>query len=426
MRGRSRAWSGLRQRWRVVILTAAVLAVSGVLLWGWAVARAAHSARRALAAARYADAQERARSWLHLRPGAAEANYVIARAALALGQPERFQESSRRALAAGLAPPRRALLRALVDVGRGHPAGTEPALLAAIAAGDGPDPQIDEALARVYLETFRLRQAEAVLDRWATEAPEDPRPYLWRAEVDRRVQRGPDALEADYRRALARAPRMPAARLGLADALSGLRRFTEASLEYTAYLDLRPDDPAGHLGAAQAAHALGNDAERKQHLERVLVLDPGNVAALKLKAEVAARRGDISSALVDLDRAVNVAPFEVDIRYTRSLLYARVGRRDDMAHEQAIVQRLRAEHGRLNELRESLLRAPGDDDLKAELGRWMLDHGHDEEGRRWAAEVLRRRPGHPLANQLLVTYHTRRGEAGLANFYRSQAEPSGK
>jgi len=399
-----------------------MLASCCAALWVWAVTGAARDARRALLTGRYAGAQERARSWLRLRPGSADADYVIARAALAMGQAEVFRESSRRALAAGLGEPRHSLLRALVDSATGRHAGVERALLAAIAAGDGPDPQIDEALARVYLETFRLSQAEAVLDRWAIEAPEDPKPYLWRAEVDRRVQHGSESLEADYRRALERAPRSPAARLGLADALRAMQRQAEARPEYAAYLDLRPDDPAGHLGAGQVAYDLGDDAAATRHADRALALDQHNAEALKLRAAIAVRRGDVPSALVALNQAVALAPYELDSRYTRSLLFFRLGRRDDAAKEQAIVNRLRSEHRRLTELKEGLLRSPDDDNLKAEMGRWMIDHGHDEEGRRWAEDVLGRRPAHPLANQLLETYHSRRGDVGRANFYRLQAD----
>jgi hypothetical protein len=92
------------------------------------------------------------------------------------------------------------------------------------------------------------------------------------------------------------------------------------------------------------------------------------------------------------------------------------------------VKRLRSEHERLNELKANLLRSPGDPDIETEIGRWMLDHGHDEEGRRSAEEVIRSHPEHPLANHLLVVYHRRRGEVGLANFYRlktrEETEPS--
>jgi hypothetical protein len=53
----------------------------------------------------------------------------------------------------------------------------------------------------------------------------------------------------------------------------------------------------------------------------------------------------------------------------------------------------------------------------------MLEHGHDEEGLRWARMILRDHPGHPETNRLMAAYYERRGNPGLANFYRLQAPP---
>jgi tetratricopeptide (TPR) repeat protein len=406
----------------IILLATATPATFGIALWSWSVAKAARDAHHELTTGRYARAQEQARYWLRLRPGSSDAHYVIARAALALGQADVFRENFRRAIDSGLSQPRRSLLLALVDIGRGRHAGSEPSLIAAITAGDDPDPQLDEALARVYLETFHLREAEAVLDRWAAEAPDDPKPYLFRAEVDRRVRRGSQALEADYRRALERSPRSPAARLGLADVLREMQRHDEARSEYALYLELSPNDPAGHLGAAQVAQVLGDDPAAKRHLDRALALDPRNAKALKLCADNASRRGDAPSALDFLDRAIALTPSEIDLRYSRSLLLFRMDRRDEAAQEQAVVDRLRSENAQLDKLNQVLIRTPDNDELKAKIGMWMLEHGHEEEARRWAEDVRRRIPTHPLANQILVSYYQSRREFGLANYHQFQRD----
>ena len=51
----------------------------------------------------------------------------------------------------------------------------------------------------------------------------------------------------------------------------------------------------------------------------------------------------------------------------------------------------------------------------------MFDHAHDQEGARWAEKILAERPDDPEASRLLADYHERRGEKGLANFYRLHA-----
>ena len=54
----------------------------------------------------------------------------------------------------------------------------------------------------------------------------------------------------------------------------------------------------------------------------------------------------------------------------------------------------------------------------------MVAHGHEAEGLRWARKVLRERPDHPASNRLMAEHHDRRGEPGLANYYRTRsAEP---
>src|SRR5206468_90013 len=92
-----------------------------------------------------------------------------------------------RAGALGYPPEAIGRLRGLVLARAGRPEAAEPLLRSAWEHARGPDPEVAEALARIYLETFRLDRAAAVLDRWAREVPADPRPCLWRTEVDTRT-----------------------------------------------------------------------------------------------------------------------------------------------------------------------------------------------------------------------------------------------
>jgi hypothetical protein len=53
-----------------------------------------------------------------------------------------------------------------------------------------------------------------------------------------------------------------------------------------------------------------------------------------------------------------------------------------------------------------------------------MANGHEEEGLRWAELVVRERPDHAPTNRLLADYFDRRGQSGLANYYRLHASPS--
>ena len=46
-----------------------------------------------------------------------------------------------------------------------------------------PDPEADEALAKCYLETFQLAQAESVIEKWIHDAPGDVKPHYRRSLV---------------------------------------------------------------------------------------------------------------------------------------------------------------------------------------------------------------------------------------------------
>ena len=64
--------------------------------------------------------------------------------------------------------------------------------------------------------------------------------------------------------------------------------------------------------------------------------------------------------------------------------------------------------------------SPHDEHLQTELARWMLAHGYDKEGEKWARKVLGEHPGNPETCLLLADYHERLGQWDLAQYYRAQ------
>ena len=124
----------------------------------------------------------------------------------------------------------------------------EPLLREAFEDGDRTDPDVADALARIYLGSFRLTEAGTVLDRWSREVPDDARPYVLRPEIDGRMKTEPELMIASYRAALERDPALDRARLGLAEQLLANHHNAEAAAEYAIYLGRKPDDLLGYLG----------------------------------------------------------------------------------------------------------------------------------------------------------------------------------
>ena len=197
-------------------------------------------------------------------------------------------------------------------------------------------------LAKIYLETYDLSRAEVALKHWMRDAPDDAKPYLWRAEIDSRTGKARN-VENDYREALRRDPDLAAAQLGLAEELRKAHRTAEALEILSGYLARKPDDPAGYLAAGRNAAEQGDTVAAVDHFKRALSLDPKSSIAYKELAELLLRQGDFSAALGLLDQAVALDPFDISVRHGRGIALARLGRNSEAEVEQAHAARLREE-----------------------------------------------------------------------------------
>lgn len=409
-------------RWRVVIgLAVGLLGAASYEVWDRPARRAAEDARTALAAGRYDQARIAVERWLALRPRSGEAQYLRAKVGIAQGRSQDIHEGMKAAQASGYPEKKLALLRALLDAQHGRLAQARPVLAEAFATANVPDLMLDEALARVYLETYDFGHAGAVLDRWAKDAPGDVRPPLWHASVHRRRNVDHALILDDYREALRRSPDNPDALLGRAEELEQLLRNDEAAEAYRALLSLRPNNPAGQLGAGRNALALGNESEALVHLDRAIELAPENAAAQLEHAKLDLRRGDAATALIHIDQAIARTPADATAHYQRSLVLKHLGREGEAVDEQQTVKRLKHERGQLDDLLEKLAKSPDNVTLQVRVAQWMFQHAYDDEAVQWCRKILTDTPGHPETCLLLANYFARRGQVDQANAYRARA-----
>ena len=101
-----------------------------------------------------------------------------------------------------------------------------------------------------------------------------------------------------------------------------------------------------------------------------------------------------------------------------------MGQREKSRAENERAAQLRKEHDQLVQLRSKIILDPGDLKSRFEVARWMLTHGHADEGLKWATEILRVDPRHVPTHQALADYYTKLGESGLANNHRTMASSS--
>jgi tetratricopeptide (TPR) repeat protein len=301
----------------------------------------------------------------------------------------------------------------------------ESLLIEAREATSVPDAEIEEALAKIYIETFRFGPALQAIDRWIAAAPRDPKPYLWRTEINIRRRAEFSAVIDDFQKALERDATSAKARLGLADALRNANRLTEAAKEYEAYLAIRPTDPEAHVGAARTALALSREDEAIRHFDLALKAAPDDVAALTGRAGISLSRNDAAGALVLLDRGLKLYPHDPELRYRRALVLTRLGRNDEAKSEHEAAKELRADQAELSRIRRALIQTPNNAKLQTEAAKWLLAHGHEDEGLEWANRVLRAHPDHVEIHRALAAYYTRIGNVKRANFHKIQSDRAG-
>jgi Flp pilus assembly protein TadD len=420
---------GRRTRIVMALTGVAVCGVVSLRLKTGARVRAAREVMQAVAAGQFEKAGLTLSSWLRADPSSSEAHLLKGRVAVASGELNLAADELKQALELGHPRDELAVLQALIAAKLGRHAEAEPALRRAFEQQRTPDRQVDEALAKIYLETYDLTRSAAVLDVWVRDFPGDAKPYLWWAEIHGRAADEQSLVENDYREALRRDPALARAHLGLADELRKTHRTAEAATEYDASLALEPQSAMAHLGAGRNLLELGDVEAATQHFHQVIEFDPKNAEPYKELAGSAVRRGELAASLALFDRAVALDPYDVAVRHGRGLALARLGRTDEARAERAAAVRLRADLDRLNATRAQLIRSPHDLKNQIVVARWMFEHAHDEEGARWAQKILAERPDDPEASSLLAGYHQRRGETGLANFYRMRSsagpEPAG-
>jgi Flp pilus assembly protein TadD len=403
---------------------AAILVATAFVRDYRAVDRDARAARDALASGRTEAARAPTERWLRARPRSGEAHAMRAELALADGDLGEVTKQMNEARSLGYPAEKLERLHALALSRIGRFAEAEPILTRLWNSGGTPDPAVDEALARLYLKTYRLAQAQAVIRRWIQDAPADGRPYIWLTEIDRRIEvDNPGSWEQHYLEALRRDPELDTARLGLAETLRHMHRTEEAEAEYQWYLKRHPEDPAAMAGAGRNALELGEVSVAAERLDRALALAPADPSALKGRAEVDLHRRDLDSARRRLDQVLQANPFDQEALHGRAGVRALLGDRDGAQADRAAFERLKRDQAELLELRGRLLASPTDIDLILKVAAWMLAHGREAEGLGWALAALNADPNHAPTCRLLADYYARRpGDAGLANYYRLKAD----
>ncbi len=424
-------------RSRLKLGIAAVLAVVGAgaffTIWrGGPSQEIASSVRRQVAARDLKSARTSITQWLAREPRAADAYALLARVEVAEGHDQEAVNALARAVDLGYPPLKLAPFFAVVQSRSENYDQAEPVLRLALAETEEPMPEVAQALARVYLKTFRLKEAAQPIARWMKDAPDDPTPYLYRNEIDTRSDADHAVIIQNYKAALERDPSLAAARLGLAERLRQANRLDEAVTEFNLYMKLKPDDPEGFVGAGRTALVLGQSDVAAGYFDRALELDPKEIVALKERGTIDLKNRKFASACDRFRKVLAIDPYDPDTHYNLARALQRLGDeaqgRGDSATAQslqdearaadALAQSLRGDHTQMADMQSALVTRPKDLELRLKIARWLLEHGRDEQGLSFCELILKDHPGNPTAIDLLIRHYDRIKDVGKANYYR--------
>jgi Flp pilus assembly protein TadD len=154
--------------------------------------------------------------------------------------------------------------------------------------------------------------------------------------------------------------------------------------------------------------------------EAALEVNPRQAIALKELAQAELRLGRYERACRRFAVLIQIEPYDHEIRYAYAQALKLLGDSARARSETKLAERLRAEHDHMLQFRQNL-KDPNDVAARYEVAKWLLEHGHAEEGLKWTREILRIDPRHAATHQLLADFHQGQGEPGLANYHRLMA-----
>ncbi len=391
-----------------VLLAVAAMAASP-LYFSLRFASHLRAAQKDLQRRDFAAAQAHLRICRDLRPGAAEVQFLLARASRLGG----FLADAefRLSLSQQLGGPNEAIAleRALLRVQQGRWSLPLEVQLQTYIDQNHPDlPDILDTLSQGYVKIYRLNSARYCLDLWLERQPNNVRALLRRGWVKERQHHLEEAVE-DYRQAAAAEEDNTTARLRLAETLLFLEQAEEARPLLESLRQQRPEDVEVLLGLARCRRKLGETEAAGRLLEELAGRAPRDPVVLLERGSLALQQKRLDNAENWLRQAVELAPYDYKTNYALLLCLNQCGKTQEAEEQDQRVRRIKADMIRMSELTDLLQTHPYDADLRCEVGRLFLRNGEPREGVLWLQSALQVAPDYQPAQQALAEHSKQHG-----------------
>jgi predicted Zn-dependent protease len=403
-----------------------MLALLSVLLCvgtGWAalhfyVDHHLRAAEQATAAYDFDAAERHLAACLWLLPRSVALHFEMARTARRANHYDEASEHLQKCRDLQPRNPDHALEAILLRVQRGDIAKEE-RLLQAEVDHDNPDAAlILEALAKGYMQTYRLDAEMYCLNRLLDREPDHVIALLLRASLWKTAGNQTKA-ENDFRRAVESQPEHREARRQYGEHLL-LTKQPEEALRQFEYLRQRPggDDVDILLDLARSHRQLGDAQTARQLLDDVLARNPHEGFALIERGKIALEIESPATAETWLRQAVADYPFDAQANYLLAQALEKQGKDEEARRYDAARIRIEGDLKALEEAFHRVVKEPRAPEPRLQAGRICLRNGRADEGERWLLSALELVPEHAATRAALAEYYARIGKEDLAKVYR--------
>ncbi len=106
---------------------------------------------------------------------------------------------------------------------------------------------------------------------------------------------------------------------------SKLERYEEAIEEYSRSIELKPEKLLAQTNLASALYMLGRLEEARDACDAVLLIEPGNIDVLAIRAVARGRLNELDEGNADLAKALESDPDKAAVRYASGALRSIAG-----------------------------------------------------------------------------------------------------
>ena len=131
--------------------------------------------------------------------------------------------------------------------------------------------------------------------------------------------------EAYFQEALKRYPRNPEVLYTYGDYLFASGKFPEAIAYYKKTMEIVPNLPVLEYNIGRVLLTSGKHSELKKHVDTMLVQDPRNLLALRLKAQLALAQGQRQEAIDTMEKVTGLLPYSPVPRVLLASLHLQEG-----------------------------------------------------------------------------------------------------